>query len=122
MIVRTRTGRPVRATVPEPRLWDTYCSNCHLAIGEGDGARYPPLAHARWVTGDKARLIDIVLDGMQGPIDVEGTTYNGVMPGHRFLTDEEVAHLLTYIRRSFGNLARAVETAEVAERRAAPHR
>jgi glucose/arabinose dehydrogenase/mono/diheme cytochrome c family protein len=104
------------------RLYDTYCSNCHLADGKGDGARYPPLAHTRWVTGDKARLIDIVLDGMQGPIDVEGTPYNGVMPGHRFLSDAEIAHLLTYIRRSFGNLARTVEPAEVAERRVATHR
>jgi glucose/arabinose dehydrogenase/mono/diheme cytochrome c family protein len=104
------------------RLYDTYCSNCHLADGKGDGARYPPLAHTRWVTGDKARLIDIVLDGMQGPIEVEGTAYNGVMPGHRFLSDEEIAHLLTYIRRSFGNLARSVEPPEVAERRMAPHR
>lgn len=99
------------------QLYDTYCSNCHLSDGKGDGARYPPLAHTRWVTGDKDRLIDLTLQGMQGSIEVEGTTYNGVMPAHAFLSDEEIAQILTYIRRSWGNLARSVEPAEVAARR-----
>jgi hypothetical protein len=36
------------------------------------------------------------------------------MPQHSFLTDTEIAEVLTYIRSDFGNNASAVETGEVA--------
>ncbi|MCC6165559.1 MAG: c-type cytochrome [Acidobacteria bacterium] len=100
------------------KLYATYCSSCHQPNGKGDGARYPPLAHTSRVRGDKGALIDVVLHGLQGPTTVAGVAYNGVMPPHAFLSDDDVAHLLTYIRRSFGNLARPVEAADVAEVRA----
>ena len=102
------------------RLYETHCSTCHMPDGKGDGARYPPVAHTPYVTGDKARLAGIVLKGMQGPITVGTTTYNGVMPAFAFLEDEEIAQILTYIRRNFGNLARSVEASDVAAARAAP--
>jgi hypothetical protein len=46
-----------------------------------------------------------VLDGMQGEIEVNGTIYNSIMPPHNYLSDEEIATILTYIRQSFGNEA-----------------
>jgi hypothetical protein len=58
-------------------------------------------------------LIKIVLNGLQGPIEVNGETYNSVMPAHRFLTDDEISIVLTYIRKSFGNEASAVSAEEV---------
>ncbi len=100
------------------KLYNTYCVACHQSNGRGDGARFPPVASTRWVSGNKTRLIDIVLHGLQGEIEVEGRKYNGVMPGNAFLGDEEVAQLLTYLRQNFGNHANAVTADEVAAVRA----
>ena len=60
------------------------------------------------------------MNGLQGEIDVEGKKFNGVMPPHAFLSDEQIAQLLTFLRQNFGNHANAVEAAEVAEVRARP--
>ena len=90
-----------------------YCSGCHQPNGTGATGRFPPLKGTDWVTGDKKRLIHLVLNGMEGDIEVNGEMYNGVMPQHQFLSDSAVADVLTYIRKSFGNNADAVEVAEV---------
>ena len=97
--------------------YESYCSTCHQSNGEGDGARFPPVAKTDWVTGDKTRLIGLTLDGMEGGALVNGETYNNIMPQHSFLTDQEIAEVLTYIRGSFGNSASAVTEEEVRRRR-----
>ena len=51
---------------------------------------------------------------------MEGKKFNGVMPAHAFMSDEEVAQLLTFLRQNFGNHADTVEAAEVAKVRARP--
>jgi mono/diheme cytochrome c family protein len=66
-----------------------------------------------WVIGDKERLINIILNGMDGSMEVNGEVYNGVMPQHSFLNDEEVADVLTYIRTNFGNDAGEIKAEEV---------
>tara|TARA_R110002012_G_scaffold142411_1_gene300396 strand:- start:30500 stop:32269 length:1770 start_codon:yes stop_codon:yes gene_type:complete len=91
----------------------TYCGSCHQNNGKGASGRFPPLAGAPWVVGDKGLLISIVLNGMEGSITVNGEEYNNVMPQHSFLSDEEVAGVLTYIRQSFGNEASEVSTEDV---------
>lgn len=95
-------------------IYEVYCGTCHQRNGRGASGRFPPLANASWVTGDKNLLISIVLKGMEGPIEVDGVQYNGTMPQHSFLTDDEVSTVLTYIRQNFGNEASAVSAAEVA--------
>lgn len=95
------------------KLYQTYCIACHQGDGKGDGSRFPPLAGTRWVTGNKARLISAVIHGLSGEIDVEGQKYNGVMPAHGFLSDAQVAQVLTFIRQSFGNQAQSVSAEEV---------
>ncbi|MFS4454776.1 PQQ-dependent sugar dehydrogenase [Maribacter sp. 2304DJ31-5] len=95
------------------KTYYTYCSACHQKDGGGAIGRFPPVANTDWVTGDKERLIKIVLEGMEGSIEVHGETYNGVMPQHGFLSDKEIAEVLTYIRSNFNNRASAIEVEEV---------
>ena len=64
----------------------TYCVACHQGDGKGDGARFPSLAWTSWVSGNKQRLISVVLYGLQGEIEVEGQTFNDSAAA--FLTDE----------------------------------
>ena len=95
-------------------VYQTYCLPCHQADGQGDDNRFPTLARTDWVTGDKNRLINVLLQGLEGSIEVNGKSYNNVMPQHAFLKDEEVADVLTYIRQHFGNKAGGIEAEEVA--------
>ena len=97
----------------DQRLYNTFCGTCHQRNGKGVRGRMPPLAETDWVTGNKERLITVVLNGLQGPLEINGETYNSVMPAHRFLKDEDIATILTYIRKSFGNQASAVSEEEV---------
>jgi glucose/arabinose dehydrogenase/cytochrome c553 len=96
------------------KIYNQYCSTCHQRDGKGDGTRFPPLAGTEWVTGyNKRRLIEILLNGMEGPITVNGVEYNQIMPAHNFLSNDDLASVLTYIRRSFGNNANSVSAGEV---------
>ncbi len=95
------------------KIYNLYCGTCHQRDGNGDGTRFPPLAGTDWVTGNKSRLIELVLNGMEGPIIVNEVAYNQIMPAHNFLSDEDVASVLTYIRKSFGNESNSVSAGEV---------
>lgn len=96
-------------------LYNTYCTACHQGDGKGDNNRFPPLVDSEWVTGDEDRLIDVVLNGMQGDIEVNGKPYNGFMPGHGHLDDHSIASILTYVRKSFGNESSPVSALKVEE-------
>ena len=95
------------------KVFNTYCATCHQRNGQGDAQRFPPLAGTDWVVGDKDRLINVVLNGLEGPIEVRGRTYSNPMPQHSFLSDEDIANVLTYIRQSFGNQANSVSVRDV---------
>ena len=92
--------------------------------GEGLPGAFPPLAGSEWVTAaNPAVPIRTVLHGMQGPVTVKGTEYNGLMPAYGTgieMSDEEVAAVLTYVRQSWGNDASAITAEQVAAERAAP--
>ena len=97
-------------------LYNTYCASCHQRDGKGDNSRFPPLAKSEWVTGDKQRLISVILNGLDGEITVNGQSWQGMMPAHaEFLDDHAIASISTYIRQSFGNKAGPVSSLEVAE-------
>ena len=99
-------------------VYGQYCIACHQADGKGVAGAFPPLTQTEWVEGDKTELISLVINGMQGPITVKGEQYNNVMPPHGFLSDEDIAAVLTYVRQSFGNNASEITIAEVVEVRA----
>ncbi len=103
-------------------LFASSCQTCHGPDGGGVKALAPPLNQSEWVTGSKKKLIAIVLFGLTGPVQVKGHVYkapeiNGDMPGIGYSKDmpnEDVAQLLSYIRKSWQNEADKVSTEEVA--------
>lgn len=97
------------------KIFSVYCAACHQKDGKGASGRFPPLVGTDWVTGDKKRLIGILMNGLEGTIEVNGETYINAMPQHSFLSDEEMANVLTYIRQNLGNNASEVTVGEVAE-------
>jgi mono/diheme cytochrome c family protein len=102
------------------QVYQRTCGTCHQANGRGMPNAFPPIAGSPFATGDKGRLIRIVLHGLSGPLTVEGTRYNGVMPPWKTqLNDREIAAVLTYVRSNFGNNAGPVTEEEVRAERAA---
>ncbi|EGG30979.1 cytochrome c, class I [Aequoribacter fuscus] len=98
------------------------CAGCHGTDGAGLAGLAPPLAGVEWVTGPPEWLGRIILQGMAGPLIVEGKEWNGVMPAHGHISDlddETLAGLMTYLRRSWGNMATSVSVADAASIRAA---
>lgn len=95
------------------KVYETYCLPCHMADGGGVPRMNPPLSKTVYVLGDKKRLIGIVLNGMDEPLEIDGETYSNVMAPHAFLKDQEIADVLTYVRNSFGNKAPAITAEEV---------
>lgn len=84
-------------------VYQKHCFACHQADGSGNPGMYPPLIDTKTVNGDLEKLVGIVLHGQSGEIEVKGEIYNQVMVPHNFLTDRQIADVLTYIRNSFGN-------------------
>lgn len=93
-------------------VFSTNCSTCHSSDGRGGIA--PALAANALVTGDPAKVIHIVKDGLTGAVQVNGKSYNGTMPAWKgILSNADLAGVITYIRSSWGNKASAVTTAQV---------
>jgi len=93
-------------------LYNKHCVSCHQIDGQGASGRFPSLS-SDWVNGDKKELIKIILQGIEGDIEVNGEIYNGIMPQYSFLTDDQIADVLTYIRKSFGNNSSSISMDEV---------
>lgn len=90
------------------------CLACHQVDGGGVPHLNAPLDGATAVVGkDKARLISIVLKGMTDRVEIDGEYYSNNMAPHKELTDQQIADVLTYVRKSWTNKATAVTPAEV---------
>lgn len=99
------------------------CQGCHGADGNGIKNLAPPLNHSGWVTGEKKRLISIVLYGLTGPVTVNNQHYDranvsGDMPGllnNPGFVESDVALLLSYIRNNWNNKAGDISTEDIKE-------
>ncbi|MDI9404066.1 MAG: c-type cytochrome [Limnohabitans sp.] len=91
------------------------CMSCHQANGRGLPPVYPPLRGSEIVLGEPSTLAKILLHGLEGKIEVDGQTYNQVMPAAPLRTDEEIAAVLSYVRSAWGNSAGAIDAAMVAK-------
>lgn len=111
--------------VPEPALAFlqkqgakiyTNCSSCHQPNGMGQTGQFPPLAGSEWVLGNTEMLAMIIHNGVAGPIEVAGATYDNQMAAvGANLSAKDLAALMTYIRTSWGNDASLVSPEMAAE-------
>jgi len=81
------------------------CASCHQADGLGVPGQFPPLVDSEWVNGGTKRIAAIILNGVQGPMTVAGQKYGAqAMQPWNSLSDEGIAQVMTYVRRTFGEL------------------
>jgi len=94
-------------------LFEANCAACHGANGEGVPGTFPPMVGTERMSGPADEHIAIVLNGLSGPITVNGEEYNGFMSPFKHLSDQEIADIVTYERTAWGNTGGAVSTAQV---------
>ncbi len=99
-------------------LYAAVCSACHQPTGSGLANLAPPLLNSEWVLGPADRPIRAVLHGVTGPITVGGVKFHLEMPGLGGFPDEDIASVITYIRREWEHGASPVTAADVAKVRA----
>jgi cytochrome c oxidase cbb3-type subunit II len=117
-------GEPARASDDAVKARDSYiaqCSACHQPNGDGLPGVFPPLKGSAVVNKDDAtKHIQAVLNGMQGA-RVSGVVYAGAMPPFSgTLNDADIADIINFERRSWGNHGQPVTAAQVAAERAKP--
>ncbi len=94
-------------------LYAQHCGNCHQADGTGLGKLIPPLTQIADMASRKEQLACIIKNGMEGPVVVNGQTYNGKMPPALHLTNLEIAEILTFVGNSWNNSVGIVKSGEV---------
>jgi mono/diheme cytochrome c family protein len=94
-------------------IYTQRCMTCHQVDGSGAQNMIPPLIRTDYTLGEKSDLIKTLLNGMTGEIVVNGDGYSGEMPSVKDLSDAEIAAVLTYVRKNFGNNESAVTEMEV---------
>jgi len=95
------------------KVYSTVCAACHQAEGQGLAGAFPPLAESDYLDGGTGPAIEAVLNGLSGPVTVNGKDYNAVMPNLSYLSDEEVADVVTFVMNSWGNPGGEVSSGEV---------
>lgn len=86
------------------QLFANYCNSCHPDGRPGNQAGSPPLAGNAFLARDPVYAVLVLLNGLQGPIEVDGQSYSGMMPPWSYLlSDKEIAALDSHIRMNWGN-------------------
>lgn len=102
-------GEDAAAELPEGGQVYAQCASCHGQQGQGVPGAFPPLAgHMPALynaDGGREFLVNVLLYGLQGQIEVAGQTYNGVMPAWQQLSDAEIAAVLNHELTAWGNEA-----------------
>jgi putative membrane-bound dehydrogenase-like protein len=99
----------VTLTLDEQRRFDTgretyrnLCQSCHQPDGRGQDSRAPALVGASFTLAPPDIPIRILLHGKEG-------TFGLMPPVGRTLNDEQIAGVLTYVRREWGQDASPVD-------------
>ena len=90
------------------KVYAANCVACHQGTGRGVPPAFPPLAGSKVVNGPEAGQIDTVLNGRPG---------TAMAAFGKQLSDTDLAAVITFTRKSWGNKASEVQPAEVKARR-----
>lgn len=93
--------------MPGEQRYAQSCAACHGIDGTGRRGSFPPLAgHMPDLVardGGREYIIDVLLYGLSGPIEIDGVAYRGFMAPVSRLDDSEVAEVLNHSLHAWGN-------------------
>ena len=103
--------KPLEQSIADgEEIYTDFCLQCHMANGKGVPGSFPPLANSDYLN-DIDQSIHAIKFGLKGPITVNGKSYNSNMI-NQGLDDEEIADVMNYILRSWGNESSTIVTEE----------
>lgn len=98
-------------------VYGRTCIACHQPNGMGLPGTFPPLDGSDWINAkEPGRIIRLVLQGFSGPgLVVNGKPFptTGTMITMNYLSDDDVAAVVSYVRGSWGNRASPVTADQV---------
>jgi mono/diheme cytochrome c family protein len=104
---RPLTAEEQRRFAAGAELFKGICAGCHQANGAGLAGVAKSLVRSRWVLGTPGQLVRIVQHGKEGDMLMP--------PVGASMTDDQLAAVLTYVRRSWGNDALPITPTQVDE-------
>jgi glucose/arabinose dehydrogenase len=115
---------PVSRMAPVPpesierghQIYLQKCIMCHQVDGRGLSHNFPPLAKSDWLRNNRLAAIKALCEGLSGRIEVNGNTFDNVMPV-QMLTDQQALDTLNYINNSWGNRDEPFSLGEIAAAR-----
>ena len=110
-MARPLTEEEQRLYAAGQQQFTATCAGCHQVNGQGLPGVAKSLVGSRWALSPAPQVIRIVLHGKEGEMLMP--------PVGGSLTDEQIAAVLTYVRRSWGNTALPITPAAVQEVRGA---
>jgi len=103
--------KPLEQSIADgEEIYTDFCLQCHMANGKGVPGSFPPLANSDYLNNID-QSIHAIKFGLKGPITVNGKSYNSNMISQG-LDDEEIADVMNYILRSWGNESSTIVTEE----------
>ena len=116
-----QTQKPTKNKIDTPAasiergkaIYQRECLSCHQLDGGGVPHMNPPLAGSTDVLKDKKKIIGIVLNGMTDRVSLDDEYYSNNMASHSYLSNQQIADVLNYVRNSFGNKADIITAVEV---------
>ena len=105
-------------------LYAGKCAMCHGPVGAGRLGTFPALAGRvgaiAFSPEGKAYLAAVLVNGLHGPILVEGQSYKGFMPSFKALSNDDIAAVLSYAATLGGGSSSGISAQEVASVRSVP--
>ena len=86
-------------------IYNANCSGCHQKDGSGIPGVFPAMQGSEIANGPAADHLNIVINGKGG------------MPAFKMLGDAELASVITYERRAFGNNGTVVQPSDVVRKK-----
>ncbi|SHJ42328.1 DUF7133 domain-containing protein [Pseudozobellia thermophila] len=122
--IYVRKGSSQDSRTKGAKLFRQICASCHQSNGNGVEGLAPPLVGSEHILPPE-KLAMIVLHGLKGPIEVDGTMYNlnHSMPGlnsNQTLSDKDISAIISYVTNAFSKYPKGLRPERVKELRALP--
>jgi glucose/arabinose dehydrogenase/cytochrome c553 len=116
------SGRPASPPAPVEaagaKLYVQACATCHMVDGSGVPGLQPALKGSAIAAGDPSVLVRVILRGPKAALPGRPAAFANEMPAFDSLSDDEIAAVASYVRRTFGGKAVSITAAQVAAQRA----
>jgi glucose/arabinose dehydrogenase/cytochrome c5 len=106
-------SRPISAPAKSAELYAENCAVCHMADGSGAPGMQPAIKGSPIVAGAARTFVELLVRGPRAVLPPERTIYENEMPTFEALSDDEIAAIVSYVRREFGGKASPISPAQV---------